>query len=192
MKLIVGLGNPGPAYRWTRHNMGFWLIEEFAQAKGLSISRKGCHSLYGRGKVGFEDVILAKPQTFMNRSGEAVRALLSFLQMTPQDLLVLHDDLDLPPGKIRIRLRGSDGGHRGIRSIIEAIGSGNFLRVKMGIGRPADPHQDPVEFVLERIPMAEREIFQRMMERAVDALETLILEGPQKAMSRFHPEPKTT
>ncbi len=189
MKLVVGLGNFGQAYRWTRHNMGFWLIEDFSSKRGIALSRRGFQSLYGRARVGGEEIILAKPQTYMNLSGEAVRQLLPFFRLHPSDMVVLHDDLDLPPGKIRIRLRGSDGGHQGVRSIIEAIGSQSFLRLKMGVGRPANLHQDPADFLLERLTKTEREVFQAAIERATEALEVMILEGPQVAMNRFHRDP---
>lgn len=186
MKLVVGLGNTGQGYRWTRHNMGFWLIEAFAQNQGIALSRRGFQSVYGRGRVGPENVILAKPQTYMNLSGEAVRQLLPFFRIPPHDLIVLQDDLDLPIGHIRIRLRGGDGGHQGIRSIIEAIGSQNFTRLKMGIGRPAVAHQDPVDFVLEPLKKNEKEALQEAVERASQVIEVIILEGPQEAMNRFH------
>jgi len=186
VKLVVGLGNPGQAYRWTRHNMGFWLIEDFASKHGVALCRRGFKSVYGRGKVGSKDVLLAKPQTYMNLSGEAVRQLLPFFHLHPSDLVVLQDDLDLPPGKIRIRLRGSHGGHQGIKSIVETIGSQSFIRLKMGIGRPKDRPIDPADYVLERWGPSEKECFQEAVDRAVRALEVLITEGPHEAMSRFH------
>ena len=186
MKLVVGLGNPGRAYRWTRHNMGFWLIEQFAKELGIDLSRRGFRSLYGRGKIGNEEVILAKPLTYMNLSGEAVRRLLHFFKVPPENLVVLHDDLDLPLGKIRIRLRGGHGGHQGVKSIVEALGNDGFFRLKVGIGRPPDRHQDPADYVLEPLKGGEKEEFKAAVERALEALGVLFREGPQAAMDKFH------
>ena len=186
MKLILGLGNPGRSYHWTRHNVGFLLLDGLAKKHGIDVSRRGMGSLYGRGRVGTEEVILAKPQTFMNLSGEAAQRLLQFFKIPPENLIVLHDDLDLPMGKPKIRVRGGHGGHKGIQSIIEALGNDGFLRFKMGIGRPSRPGQDPADFVLEPLTEAEREEFRKMMEENLEALEVLLLEGPQAAMNRFH------
>ncbi len=186
MKLILGLGNPGRGYHWTRHNVGFLLLDALAQKHGIEVSRRGMKSLYGRGRIGTEEVILAKPQTFMNLSGEAAQRLLQFFKIPPENMIVLHDDLDLPPGKPRIRVRGGHGGHKGIRSIVEALGSDGFVRFKMGIGRPPRPGQDPADFVLEPLASGEREDFQKGIEENLESLEVLILEGPQAAMNRFH------
>jgi PTH1 family peptidyl-tRNA hydrolase len=187
VKLVVGLGNPGRAYRWTRHNMGFWLVERFAQELGIDLSRRGLLSVYGRGKIGNEEIILAKPQTFMNLSGEAIRRLLHFFKVPPENLVVLHDDLDLPFGKIRIRLRGGHGGHQGVKSIVEDLGSDDFVRLKVGIGRPSDRSQDPADYVLEPLTGGEREEFKAAVERGLEALQVLLREGPQAAMDKFHP-----
>ena len=186
MKLIVGLGNPGRVYRWTRHNMGFWLIEHLAGQQGIVLSRKGLNSVYGRGRVGNQEVILAKPQTYMNLSGEAVSRLLRFFKIPPEDVVVLHDDLDLPWGKIRVRLRGGHGGHQGVKSIIEALGNDGFIRVKVGIGRPIERNQDPADYVLEPLTEEERKKFKEAIHRGAEAIETLLLEGPEEAMDRFH------
>ena len=186
MKLIVGLGNPGRDYRWTRHNVGFLLVERLGERHGIDLTKRGLKSIYGRGKIGKEDVILAKPQTFMNLSGEAVLRLLHFFKIPPEDLIALHDDLDLPFGKIRIRLQGGHGGHKGIRSIIETLGFGGFVRFKLGIGRPDKTGQDPADFVLEPLSRGEREELKEMINRNTEAVEVLLLEGPQEAMNRFH------
>jgi peptidyl-tRNA hydrolase, PTH1 family len=186
VKLILGLGNPGRSYHWTRHNVGFLLLDGLAKKHGIEVSRRGMKSLYGRGRIGTEEVILAKPQTFMNLSGEAAQRLLQFFKLPPENMIVLHDDLDLPMGKPRIRVRGGPGGHKGIRSIIEVLGNDGFLRFKMGIGRPDRPGQDPADFVLEPLPEGEREEFKKMIEENLEALEVLIPEVPQAAMNRFH------
>ena len=187
MKLIVGLGNPGRDYRWTRHNAGFLLIDCLAQKHGIELSKRGLKSVYGRGKIGGEEVLLAKPQTFMNLSGEAVSRLLRFFKVPPENLIVLHDDLDLAWGAIRIRLRGGHGGHKGIKSILEALGGfDQFVRCKVGIGRPGNPRQDPADFVLEPLGGNEREDFKELMGRGAEAVEVILREGPQEAMNRYH------
>ena len=188
MKLVVGLGNPGRAYRWTRHNMGFWLVERLASQHGIDLSQRRFQSLYGRGKIGNEQVILAKPLTYMNLSGEAVCRLLRFFKIQPENLVVLHDDLDLPFGKIRIRLQGGHGGHQGVKSIVEAIGSAEFVRLKVGIGRPAGPSQDPADYVLEHLAGEERKEFKAVVDKGVQGVEILLSEGPSKAMERLHRE----
>jgi PTH1 family peptidyl-tRNA hydrolase len=170
--------------------MGFWLIERFAKELGIDLSRRGFRSVYGRGKIGNEEVILAKPHTFMNLSGEAIRRLLHFFKVPPENLVVLHDDLDLPFGKIRIRLRGGHGGHQGVKSIVEALGSDDFVRLKMGIGRPTDRSQDPADYVLEPLTGGEREEFKAAVERGLEALQVLLREGPQAAMDKFHRDSK--
>lgn len=186
MKLIVGLGNPGREYRWTRHNMGFLLIDELARENQIPITRRGLKAVYGRGRIAQIDVILAKPQTFMNLSGEAVQRLLHFFRIPPEDLIVLQDDLDLPWGKIRIRLRGSSGGHRGVQSIQDAIGSSGFLRFKIGIGRPAQLRQDPADYVLDPLEEGEKKEIETILKRGREAIEILLSQGSQEAMNRFH------
>lgn len=186
MKLILGLGNPGRSYCWTRHNVGFLLLDCLAKRHRIEISRRGMKSLYGRGRIGSEEIILAKPQTFMNLSGEAAQRLLQFFKLKPEKVIVLHDDLDLSWGQVRVRVRGGDGGHKGIRSIIEALGNEGFVRFKIGIGRPERTSQDPADFVLEPMTGEKREELKEMIEGNAEALETLILEGPQQAMNKFH------
>jgi len=185
VKLVVGLGNPGRAYRWTRHNMGFWLIEHLAKRYEIDLSRRRFQSLYGQGRVGNQEVILAKPLTYMNLSGEAVRRLLHFFQIPPEKLIILHDDLDLPWGKMRIRLRGGHGGHKGVKSIIETLGDDGFIRFKVGIGRPSGWFQDPTDYVLEPLTGEKREEFKKVIERGVQGVEILLREGPQAAMAMF-------
>ena len=186
MKLLVGLGNPGRAYRWTRHNAGFLLIELLAREHGIDLAKRGLQSRYGRGKIREEEVILAQPQTYMNLSGEAVGRLLRFFKIQSENLIVLQDDLDLPPGRVRIRLRGGPGGHQGIKSIIDSLGKDNFIRVKVGIGRPPQPGQDPADFVLEPLEEADRDQLQATVEKAAQAIENLLAEGPEETMNRFH------
>jgi peptidyl-tRNA hydrolase, PTH1 family len=188
VRLIVGLGNPGREYGWTRHNMGFLLLDEISREQGVPLERRGLKSVYGRGRLAGSEVILAKPQTYMNLSGEAVQRLLHFFKIDPGALIVLHDDLDLPWGKIRIRTGGSSGGHRGILSIQAAIGTAGFLRIKLGIGRPPFPGRDPADYVLEAFSEEEKEELSRILKRGAEAVETILARGPQEAMNRFHRE----
>jgi len=192
VKLIVGLGNPGREYHGTRHNLGFRLLDELAREHQIPLGRRGLKSIYGRGRIARTELILAKPQTYMNLSGEAVHRLLHFFKIPPQDLVTLHDDLDLPWGKIRIRLGGSAGGHRGILSIHEAIGTEEFIRLKIGIGRPAAPGRDPADYVLDPLPEAEKKESKDILRRGAEAVEVLLSCGPQEAMNRFHMEKKET
>ncbi len=188
MKLIVGLGNPGQAFRWTRHNMGFLLVEQLAKDTGIEFAHRRFKAVFGRGRIAANEVILAKPLTYMNLSGEAVSRLLHFFRIQPEDLIILHDDLDLPSGKIRIRLRGGHGGHQGVKSIIEALGNEDFMRIKIGISRPSQPHQDPADYVLAPLSKEERETFKAAIRKGAEAVEVLLSEGPQEAMNRFHKE----
>ncbi|MBI4495618.1 MAG: aminoacyl-tRNA hydrolase [Deltaproteobacteria bacterium] len=185
MKLVVGLGNPGEAYRWTRHNVGFLAIEELAERHGIGL-RRGFQSLYGRGRIAGEEVVLAKPLIYMNRSGEAVGQLLRFFRLLPQDLVIVQDDLDLPAGEIRIRTRGGAGGHLGVSSILEILGHDGFVRVKVGIGRPPEGVPDPADFVLQKLTGAERESIRDSARKAAQAVEILLAGGPAEAMARFH------
>ena len=151
MWLIVGLGNPGDDYEWSRHNLGFMLIDKLAHDEGIVVSRRECSSLVGRGEVERVRIKLAKPQTYMNLSGQAVSCLLAKLnvQSPVKQLIVISDDLALPLGKIRIRERGSAGGHNGLKSVLDCLGTQNVPRVRIGIG-PLPTGSDPADFVLER------------------------------------------
>ena len=145
MKLIVGLGNPGFLYARNRHNIGFMCVSHLARMQDIRFDRKQGHARTGIGNIAGNRVVLARPQTYMNASGESVSALLKRLNVTPSDLIVIHDDLDLPPGKIRLRLGGSSGGHKGIDSIIARIGTRDFYRVRVGIGRPDTGEATPLK-----------------------------------------------
>jgi len=186
VKLIVGLGNPGREYHWTRHNLGFLLLDELAREHRIPLDRRGLKSIYGRGRMARGEAILAKPQTYMNLSGEAVQRLLHFFKIPPSELIVLHDDLDLPWGKIRIRIGGSSGGHRGILSIQETLGNEAFIRLKIGIGRPPIPGRDPADYVLDPLPEEQKEELKAILKRGREAVETILSRGPQEAMNRFH------
>lgn len=184
MKIIVGLGNPGIFYRMTRHNVGFQVIDRLAEINQISIRTKRFKSLYGTGEADAQRVVLAKPMTFMNRSGEAVKKIADFFHLGREDLIVVHDDLDLPFGRLRFKRRGGDGGHQGIRSIIEWMGDNNFLRLKVGIGRPPQG-VDPAEYVLERFNKIERSLLDQLLSQGAESLKVMLLEGVEKAMNQF-------
>jgi len=185
MFLIVGLGNPGPEYEDTRHNLGFRVINELASRLGISSLKSKHHSFIGEGKIGDHKVILAEPQTFMNESGPAVRGLLSWYKLEIKNLMVIYDDVDLEVGKIRIREGGSAGGHHGVESVIAAIGTSEFARVRIGIGRE-NLTADVTDYVLQKIPPSQREPLDTAIATAADAVEEIIKNGLDKAMNSFN------
>jgi PTH1 family peptidyl-tRNA hydrolase len=184
VKIIVGLGNPGTLYRMTRHNIGFQVIDRLAKINHIPIRTKRYKSLYGTGGIDSQQVILIKPLTFMNRSGEAVKKVADFFHLGMEDLVVVHDDLDLPFGRLRYKRRGGDGGHQGIRSIIERTGGDNFLRLKVGIGRPPQG-VDPAEYVLEGFDKIEQSHLNQILSQGAESLKVMLLEGLEKAMNQF-------
>jgi len=185
MRLIVGLGNPGPEYEWTPHNMGFLAIDGIAERAGIRITRPEAKSYVGRGKFAGEDVILAKPQTMMNLSGVAVRMLLEKYECDPAEMIVLIDEVDLPWGMLRIRERGSGGTHNGLKSIVAALGSGEFIRIRIGT-RPQKIWGDLSDYVLSKLSRSDREIAGQTVTETADAVELIITEGVGKAMSKFN------
>ncbi len=191
MKIIVGLGNPGIQYRMSRHNIGFQVVDRLAQISHFSIHTKRFKSQYGTGRIDSQQVILAKPITYMNRSGEAVKKAADFFQLGVEDLVVVHDDMDLPFGTLRFKRRGGDGGHQGVRSIIELTGENSFLRLKVGIGRP--PHGvDPAEYVLETFDKIERVDLDQILSQAAESLRVMLLQGLEKAMNQFQKKPRVS
>lgn len=186
MRVIIGLGNPGPEYRKTRHNVGFWVVDRLAERWGARLSRRAFLSVVGDVAWQGEKILLVRPQTYMNRSGEAVVRVRDFYHLTLSDLVVIHDDLDLPLGRIRIkRGGGGTGGNRGIASLIAALGSKDFVRVKLGIGRPPG-RQDPADFVLQPFTPLEEAFILPAVDQAVEAVETVVSDGVEKAMARFN------
>ena len=185
MRLIVGLGNPGTEYEWTPHNMGFLAVDGIAERAGIRITRPGAKSYVGRGKFAGEEVILAKPQTMMNLSGVAVRMLLEKYECDPAEMIVLTDEVDLPWGMLRIRERGTGGTHNGLKSIVSALGGGEFIRVRLGI-KPEKIWGELRDYVLSKLSRADREIAGQMVTEATDAVELIITEGISKAMSKFN------
>ncbi|HXF06858.1 MAG TPA: aminoacyl-tRNA hydrolase [Blastocatellia bacterium] len=185
MKAIVGLGNPGPDYARTRHNLGFLVVDALAEGARISLDRIECDAFVGRGGVADVAVLLAKPRTFMNRSGDAVACLVSTYALEPADVLVVVDDLALPLGTIRLRRRGRSGGHNGLKSIIEALGTTDFPRLRLGI-KPECPIEDTVAFVLSEFEEHEWPLVEAMIARAIEAITVFLREGIDAAMSRFN------
>ena len=193
MKLIVGLGNPGTGYANNRHNIGFMCLNRFARAHGIKFDKKQGLARIGIGEVNGEKVVLARPQTFMNLSGQSVSRLVKKFNVDFNDLLVIHDDLDLPLGKIRIRFGGSPGGHKGISSIINHLGSRDFPRIKVGIGRPATMEDageitetDIISYVLSDFPDEEKKIVTGVMDEVSEAVLCLMNEGLTTAMNKYN------
>ncbi len=191
MKLIVGLGNPGFLYARNRHNIGFMCVSHLAKVRNITFDRKQGHARTGIGNIGRHKVVVARPQTYMNASGESVSALLKRLNVSPADLIVIHDDLDLPVGKIRLRLGGSSGGHKGIDSIIARIGTQEFYRIRVGIGRPeADsvpPKEDAViAYVLSDFTTEEKKLIDETIPKVSEAIAYLLTAGLTAAMNRYN------
>ena len=193
MKLIVGLGNPGRRYVNNRHNVGFRCIDWLAREHGISLDIRRARSYLGTGRIGDTKVVLAKPRTYMNLSGEAVRGLMQHYSVPVQGVLVVYDDLDLAVGKIRIRERGSSGGHKGVKSIIAQVGSQDFPRLRVGIAPlvdtgEADPRQqiDAVEHVLGDFSSREKAVIRGAYPVVVAAIECLLAEGIEAAMNRYN------
>jgi PTH1 family peptidyl-tRNA hydrolase len=184
LRLIVGLGNPGVFYAQTRHNVGMWVVERAAARWGIKFFKRGT-AYRGSGRCGSELIELAGTLDFMNVTGFPLKGLLREFKLTADDLILVHDDLDLEPGRLRIKQGGGHGGHNGIKSIIEALGTPRFLRLKIGIGRPA-PRQDAADYVLETVTKAEIDVIEPCVEQAVDALECLIHRGTEVAMNQFN------
>jgi PTH1 family peptidyl-tRNA hydrolase len=186
IKLIVGLGNPGREYEATRHNAGFWWLEEFAQVHHCIFKTEGkFHGLTARGQVFGRELFLLKPQTFMNLSGQAVGALAQFYKIAPQNILVIHDELDLPPGSAKIKLGGGHGGHNGLKDIIAQLGTREFWRLRIGIGHPGE-RADVSNYVLGIPRKEDRELLAEAMQRA-QSVSSLIIEGKQEAaMLKLH------
>lgn len=185
--LIVGLGNPGKEYESTRHNLGFMLIDKLAHDEGINVNRRECSALVGRGEIEGTRTQLVKPQTFMNLSGHAVACLLEKIESESpiEQLVVISDDLALPLGKIRVRERGSAGGHNGLKSIIASIGTNEFIRLRIGI-QPEHPISDSKKFVLDNFSKSERPVVEETIELSAKAIRTIIRDGALKAMSEFN------
>ena len=190
MRLIVGLGNPGSAYAQTRHNVGMWAIERAAARWSIRLAKRGM-THRGSGRLGSELLELAGTLDWMNITGPPLKGLLRDYSLAADDLILIHDDLDLDLGRLRIKQAGGHGGHNGIKSVIDAIGTPQFVRVKIGIGRPA-PSQDSADYVLQAFRREEIEVLNPCLDRAVDALEWLIHRGAAAAMNQFNVRERET
>jgi peptidyl-tRNA hydrolase, PTH1 family len=185
MRLIVGLGNPGEDYAWTPHNLGFIALDELASRAGIRVMRPEAKSYVGLGKLAGQDVALAKPQTMMNLSGVAVKMLLDKYECDPAEMVVLLDEVDLPWGMLRIRERGVGSTHNGLKSVIASLGTDEFIRIRLGVG-PEKVWGDLRDYVLSKMGRAEREIAAQMAADANEAVELILTEGVNKAMTKFN------
>lgn len=186
MRAIIGLGNPGPEYAKTRHNLGFRAVDRLAERWQTKLARRAFLSLVGETQWRGEKILLVQPQTYMNRSGEAVARIRDFYHLDLDALIVIHDDIDLPFGRLRMKRGGGGaGGNRGIVSLIETLGSKDFLRVKIGIGRPPGRH-DPAHFVVQPFTPQEEAFIVPTLDRALGAVEVLLSDGIEKAMAAVH------
>jgi PTH1 family peptidyl-tRNA hydrolase len=190
LKLIVGLGNPGAEYARTRHNAGFWLVDELARRHGGTFRFEGKHQAeLARVRIGGEEIWLVKPMTFMNRSGGPVSSVLGFYKLTPAQMLVAHDEIDLPGGTVRLKEAGGHGGHNGLRDIIAAQGDG-FWRMRIGVGHPGTKNE-VVDFVLTRASADEQRAIDETLVAGADAIEEMLRSGAQIAMNKLHARGKT-
>jgi len=185
LKVIAGLGNPGPKYELTRHNLGFMVIDAAASKFRVGMDGKAHHAVVGNGRVAGVEVMLAKPQTFMNLSGGSVGPLMRQAGCATEDVIVVHDDLDIELGRLKVSKSGGDGGHNGVASVIEALGTGSFTRLRVGIGRPP-AGIDPVEYVLTPFGQEDEKLLAAVISTAVEALASIVREGPARAMNRFN------
>ena len=191
MKLIAGLGNPGKQYTTSRHNIGFLVINRLAKANGIELKGRKFKSRLGKGEIEGHSVILAKPHTFMNLSGEAVSAIAQYYKIIPRDIVVVHDDLDIPFGTIKIKTKGGSGGHHGLDSIIALLHGDRFLRVRIGIGKP--PHEgDDADFVLSPFNESESTQLEKVIDNAYTCLGMLLTHDPEIVMNRFHRKEEST
>ena len=184
MYLIVGLGNPGLSYRKTRHNAGFQALDALSERLGVRVRTKGFSALYGEGRIGAERVILMKPQTYMNLSGDAVQSLMHFYKLAPENLIVLYDDIDLPIGSLRIRANGSAGSHNGMRSVIACVGSENFARIRIGVGK--DVSLMLRDYVLKRPSKDEQKTLSEVFSHAADAAELIVAGRIDEAQMKYN------
>ena len=185
IRLIVGLGNPGKAYSMTRHNVGFVVIDALSEVFSIPVEKKKPDMLFGRGNIAGADVILAKPMAYMNRSGHPTRGLAEYFGISGEEMLVIHDDIDLAFKRLKIKMKGGHGGHNGIRSMIGAFGHGDFARIRIGIGRPDGP-KEVTDHVLGRFSPDEKEELDRVIAGARDAAVTIVRDGIQEGMNLFN------
>lgn len=189
MYIIAGLGNPTKEYDKTRHNVGFLAIDALADKYHIDVSEKKHKALCGRGAIEGQKVVLMKPQTFMNLSGESIRAAVDFYKVDPEDIIIIYDDISLEPGQLRIRLKGSAGGHNGIKNIIAHLGTQEFPRIKVGIGAKP-PRMDLADYVLSRFSQGEQKLMDDAFKEAADAAVMMMTDGAERAMNHFNTKKK--
>ena len=189
MYLIVGLGNPEEEYAHTRHNMGFDVINEIAKEYQIEVTKKKFQGLYGIGTIKEEKVILLKPQTYMNLSGDSVQEIMHFYQIAPENLIVIYDDMDVEKGYIKIRKKGGPGSHNGMKSVISQIGTEEFTRIRVGIGKPI---YDRISYVIGKVPKEEYEVLQKGILLAKEAIVTILESSVDKAMNQFNERGEST
>ena len=185
LHVVAGLGNPGNKYRATRHNVGFFVIDALASEYAIPVDRKKFDALYGRGSVRGVEVILIKPQSYMNRSGIPIRRLIEYFGISHRQMLVIHDDIDLVYGRIKIKVKGGHGGHNGVRSIIDTLGDGEFTRLRVGIGR-SESEGNATGHVLGQFRSEEKKQLEQIVERSRSAAVTILCEGTKEGMNRFN------
>lgn len=185
MILIVGLGNPGSKYAGTRHNVGFDAITALADAFQIQMKNKECKGITGRGAIAGHKVMLVMPQTFMNNSGECVRACMDFYKVAPEDLIVICDEIAMEPGKLRLRTKGSAGGHNGMKSIIAHVGTSDFTRLRIGVGQKPEGW-DLADFVLGRFPKETEPVMREVMKKITEEIPMYLSDGPEAAMNKFN------
>jgi PTH1 family peptidyl-tRNA hydrolase len=185
LRLVVGLGNPGETYSKTRHNAGFMVADKVSDVFSIALEKQKFDTRFGIGSVDGVKIVLAKPMAYMNRSGPQVQNIASYFRILCEDMLVVHDDIDLAFGRLKIKEKGGDGGHKGIRSIIDAFGGGDFTRLRIGVGRP-DAGNDAANYVLGKFTLEETKVLSQIITAAKDAVVTILCKGTKEGMNRFN------
>jgi PTH1 family peptidyl-tRNA hydrolase len=185
LRLVVGLGNPGETYSKTRHNAGFMVVDKVSDAFSIALEKQKFDTRFGIGSVDGVRIVLAKPMAYMNRSGPQVQNIAGYFRILCEDMLVVHDDIDLAFGRLKIKEKGGDGGHKGVRSIIDAFGRGDFTRLRIGVGRP-DAKNDAADYVLGKFTLEERKVLSQIITAAKDAIVTILCKGTKEGMNRFN------
>ena len=185
LRLVVGLGNPGETYSKTRHNAGFMVVDKISDDFSIALEKRKFDARFGIGVVNDVKIVLAKPMAYMNRSGPQIQKIAGYFRILCEDILVVHDDIDLVFGRLKIKEKGGDGGHRGVRSIIDAFGGGDFTRLRIGVGRP-DAERGASDYVLGKFTLEERNVLSQIITTAKDAIVTILCKGTKEGMNRFN------
>jgi PTH1 family peptidyl-tRNA hydrolase len=185
LRLVVGLGNPGKTYSKTRHNVGFMVVDKVSDAFSIALEKQKFDTRFGIGSVNGVKIVLAMPMAYMNRSGPQVQNIAGYFRILCEDMLVVHDDIDLAFGRLKIKEKGGDGGHKGVRSIIDAFGGGDFTRLRIGVGRP-DAENDAADYVLGKFTLEERKVLSQIITTAKDAIVTILCKVTKEGMNRFN------